>query len=177
MDLLLITVLVVVGGFGLHGYIRGMVRVVFSLAAVFVTIILSSFAAPYVAEFLTNQTPLYEMIQENSKGYEWLAEQAADAVVERIAWILAFILISILLGFLIHVLDIIAKLPGIDTINHAGGLAVGLLEGLVVVWILFLVITLCQGSEWGGQMMDEIQNNPLLELLYENNLLEQIFER
>ena len=51
MDLLLITVLVVVGGFGLHGYIRGMVRVVFSLAAVFVTIILSSFAAPYVAEF------------------------------------------------------------------------------------------------------------------------------
>ncbi len=177
MDLLLITVLVVVGGFGLHGYIRGMVRVVFSLAAVFVTIILSSFAAPYVAEFLTNQTPLYEMIQKNSKGYEWLAEQAADAVVERIAWILAFILISILLGFLIHVLDIIAKLPGIDTINHAGGLAVGLLEGLVVVWILFLVITLCQGGEWGGQMMDEIQNNPLLELLYENNLLEQIFER
>ncbi|MCI9176077.1 MAG: CvpA family protein [Lachnospiraceae bacterium] len=177
MDLLLITVLVVVGGFGLHGYIRGMVRVVFSLAAVFVTIILSSFAAPYVAEFLTNQTPLYEMIQENSKGCEWLAEQAAGAVVERIAWILTFILISILLGFLIHVLDIIAKLPGIDTINHAGGLAVGLLEGLVVVWILFLVITLCQGSEWGGQMMDEIQNNPLLELLYENNLLEQIFER
>ncbi len=177
MDLLLITVCVVVGGFGLHGYIRGMVRVVFSLAAVFVTIILASFAAPYVAEFLKNQTPLYEMVQENSKGYEWIAEQAAGAVVERIAWILAFILISVLLGFLVHALDIIAKLPGIDTINHAGGLAVGLLEGLVVVWIFFLVITLCQGSEWGSQMMDEIQKNPLLELLYEKNMLEQIFKR
>lgn len=177
MDILLITVLVVVGGFGLHGYIRGMVRVVFSLAAVFVTIILSSFATPYAADFLKKQTPLYEMIQENSKGYEWIAEQAADAVVERIAWILVFILISILLGVLIHVLDIIAKLPGIDTINHAGGLAVGLLEGLVIVWIFFLVITLCQGSEWGSQMMNEIQENPFLELLYENNLLEQIFEK
>lgn len=177
MDILLITVLVIVGGFGLHGYIRGMVRIIFSLAAVFITIILASFAAPYTAEFLKNQTPLYEVIQENSGSYEWIAEQAADAVIERIAWILAFLLISILLGILIHTLDIIAKLPGIDTINHAGGLAVGLVEGLVVVWILFLVITLCQGSQWGGQMMEEIQSNPLLELLYENNVLEQIFDK
>lgn len=177
MDILLITVLVIVGGFGLHGYIRGMVRIIFSLAAVFITIILASFTAPYAAEFLKNQTPLYEVIQENSGAYEWIAEQAADAVIERIAWILAFLLISILLGILIHALDIIAKLPGIDTINHAGGLAVGLVEGLVIVWILFLVITLCQGSEWGSQMMEEIQNNPLLELLYENNVLEQIFEK
>lgn len=184
MDILLIVTLIILGGFGLHGYIRGMVRMVFSLAAVLVTVAFASFVAPYVAEFLQTQTPLYDVIQEkcmeavqinigiNLKGG---IEQIADMAVQRIAWILSFILISILLGILVHVLDIIAKLPGIDSINHIGGLVVGLLEGLLIVWILFFVIVLCQGSEWGSQMMTEIQENPLLKLLYESNVLEKLF--
>ena len=39
MDILLIVTLVILGVFGLHGYIRGMVRMIFSLAAVLVTIV------------------------------------------------------------------------------------------------------------------------------------------
>lgn len=184
MDIVLIGTLIILGGFGLHGYIRGMVRMVFSLAAVLVTVVLASLAAPYAAEFLRTQTPLYDVIQEKCMeavqaniglSLEGGIEQIAEMAVERIAWILSFILISIMLGILVHVLDIIAKLPGIDSINHIGGLAVGLLEGLLIVWILFFVITLCQGSEWGSQMMEEIQGNPLLEWLYENNVLERIF--
>ena len=54
-----------------------------------------------------------------------------------------------------------------------GGLVVGLLEGLLVIWILFFVIALCQGSQWGNQMMQEIQENPLLQWLYQNNILER----
>ncbi|EOS27048.1 hypothetical protein C806_00641 [Lachnospiraceae bacterium 3-1] len=182
MDILLIVTLVILGVFGLHGYIRGMVRMIFSLAAVLVTIVLASLTAPYVAEFLRMQTPLHGVIHEkctevvqNNIGIhlEGGIEQVADWAVQRIAWIAAFLLISILLGILIHVLDIIAKLPVIESINHMGGLVVGLLEGLLVIWILFFVIALCQGSQWGNQMMQEIQENPLLQWLYQNNILER----
>lgn len=184
MDILLIAVLVILGCFGLHGYLRGMVRMVFSLAATFLAIGLACWATPYVGEFLQAQTPLQEFIQEKcieaiqeniGLDLEGSIEQVANLAAQRIAWIVSFILISILLGVLVHVLDILAKLPVIESINHLGGLAVGLLEGVVVVWILLFVIVLCQGTEWGRPMMESIQQNPLLRLLYENNVLEQFF--
>lgn len=196
MDLLLIVILVIFGGFALHGYIRGLIRMIYSLAAVFLTIGLASLIAPYGAEFLREQTPLYETIQEKSmevlkqqleektelelsdlleeSGMEQVTAQMADVILKRIAWILALILVGILLGILIHVLDLIARLPGINTINHMGGLIVGLLEGLAIVWVLFFAAALCQGSQWGSQMMDAIQNNDFLRFLYENNLIEQL---
>lgn len=192
MDILLIIVLVILGCFGLHGYLRGMVRMVFSLAATFLAIGLACWATPYVGEFLRTQTPLQEFIKEKCAeaiqanigldlkgsmglGLEGGIEQVASLVTQRIAWILSFILISILLGVLVHVLDILAKLPVIESINHLGGLAVGLLEGIVVVWILLFVVVLCQGTEWGKPMMESMQQEPLLRLLYENNVLEQFF--
>lgn len=192
MDLLLIVVLVILGCFGLHGYLRGMVRMVFSLAATFLAIGLACWATPYVGEFLQTQTPLQEFIKEKCAeaiqanigldfagsmglGLEGGIGQVASLVTQRIAWILSFILISILLGVLVHVLDILAKLPVIESINHLGGLAVGLLEGVVVVWILLFVVVLCQGTEWGKPMMESMQQEPLLRLLYENNVLEQFF--
>lgn len=192
MDVLLIVVLIIFGCFGLHGYLRGMVRMVFSLAATFLAIGLACWVTPYVAEFLQTQTPLQEFIQEKCTealqanigldlkggiglGLEGGIEQVASLATQRIAWVISFLLISILLGILVHVLDILAKLPVIESINHLGGLAVGLLEGLVVVWILLFVIVLCQGTEWGRAMMESMQENPLLRLLYENNVLEQFF--
>lgn len=226
MDILLIAVLIILAGFGLHGYIRGMVRMIFSLVAVFLTIGIASWITPYTAEFLRNQTPLYDSVKEkcmelvqqkaeegmeqkaeeqekitvfgievpsqvqdffsenavdkvdglmrDSGVYEQLAAQIAETVIQRMAWILSFVVVVILLGILIHVLDLIAKLPVLNSINHAGGLAVGLVEGILIVWILFFVITLCQGSEFGSQMMESIGENPFLKLLYDNNIIEQL---
>lgn len=226
MDILLIAVLIILAGFGLHGYIRGMVRMIFSLVAVFLTIGIASWMTPYTAEFLRNQTPLYDSVKEkcmelvqqkaeegmeqkaeeqekitvfgievpsqvqdffsenavdkvdglmrDSGVYEQLAAQIAETVIQRMAWILSFVVVVILLGILIHVLDLIAKLPVLNSINHAGGLAVGLVEGILIVWILFFVITLCQGSEFGSRMMESIGENPFLKLLYDNNIIEQL---
>lgn len=226
MDMLLIVVLIILAGFGLHGYIRGMVRMIFSLAAFFLTIGIASWMTPYTAEFLRTQTPLYDSVEEkcleyvqqkaqeeveqkvqeqekitifgievpsevqeffsenavdkvddlikDSGVYEQLAAQVAETVVQRIAWILSFVIVVIILGILIHILDIISRLPVLNSINHLGGLVVGLLEGILIVWIMFFVITLCQGSEFGGQMMASIHENPFLKLLYENNIIEQL---
>ena len=55
MDLLLIVVLILLGCFGLHGYLRGLVRMVFSLAAVTLAVLLASWAAPYTEQFLQPQ--------------------------------------------------------------------------------------------------------------------------
>ncbi len=226
MDILLIGVLIILGGFSLHGYIRGMVRVIYSLVAIFLTIGLSSFITPYTEDFLRTQTPLYntvyekcsDMIQlkiekesedttqkqenitifgieipyeiqeffskemvgeagnfiENSGIYQQVAEQVAEVALQKIAWIISFIIVIIVLGIFIHVLDIISRLPGINSINHMGGLIVGFIQGLIIIWILFFVITLCQASVWGNQLMLSIHKNVFLKMLYDNNLIEEL---
>ena len=160
MDLLLIVVLILLGCFGLHGYLRGLVRMVFSLAAVTLAVLLASWAAPYTEQFLRTQTPLYGFIQEKC--------------MDVVSWTLTFVLVAAALGMLARFLDIIAKLPGIGGVNHIGGLAVGLVEGLLVVWIMFYAIALCQGSEWGVELMESIQKDPFLKFLYDNNILNQV---
>ena len=132
----------------------------------------SSFSGAHREEEALSPCNLYG--QEKLRAEQECLRANPDCVLLRLSWTLSFIIISILLGVLIHLLDIIARLPGINSINHVGGLIVGALEGLVIVWILFFVITLCQSSDWGGAMMQEIQENPLLKLLYENNVIEQI---
>ncbi len=228
MDMLFVAVLVILAGFGLHGYLRGMVRVLFSLVAVFLTIGLATAFTPCTAEFLREKTPVYHIIQEkcteyiqewtvqngkesentdarseetvifgqkipremqdffeagaaesagqlleNTGIYEKLGDFVAEQVLQRAAWTLSFFITLIVMIVLVRVLDLIAKLPVLDSINHIGGLAIGLLQGLIVVWILFLVIVLCQGNDWGRQMMQTIQENGFLRLLYDNNVIEQ----
>lgn len=225
MDILLIVVLLILAGFGLHGYLRGLVRVLFSLVAVFLTIVLATAIAPYVAHFLQTQTPLYQTVKEkcvdylqsavedgmqqetqgwetgtvfgikmpeelqeifkentDAQGspveaagvYERAGDFVAGQVVQRLAWILSFALILALLSVVVHFLDLLAKLPILKNINRIGGLAVGLLEGLIVVWILFLAVFLCQGTEFGREMMDAIQGNAVLRLINDNNVLEHM---
>ncbi len=229
MDILLIVVLLILGGFGLHGYMRGLVRVLFSLAAVFAAICIATAFEPYTAQFLQNQTPLYDTVKERcteylqasleqgnqheAKGHGDVAvlgvklpeeisqilgedvlgqaggmledagiyiragEFVADQVVHRLAWAINFIVVLVLLALAVHFLDVLAKLPVLRNINRIGGLAVGLLEGLIVVWIVFLAVVLCQGTEFGRELMSSIETNAFLRFLHDNNPLEQLLLR
>lgn len=228
MDMLLVVVLVILAGFGLHGYLRGMVRVLFSLVAIFLTIGLATALTPYTEEFLRTKTPLYDTVKEKctehihqkaqerqGQGeelkpqeltifgmqipeefqsffsehvtdeadklmedmgvYEKLGDYTANFVLQRLAWILSFTIILILLSVIVHMLDLITKLPVLKSINRLGGLIIGLLEGVIVVWLLFLVIVLCQDSDIGREMMASIQQQPILKFLYDYNIIEELF--
>ncbi len=241
MDGLFVAVVVILGGLALHGYKKGLVRMVFSLAAIFLAAALASWISPYAEEFLRTQTPLHgfveekclealeaktkelsqgvgiseealgaiaqdaakageklpleelfgielpkgarRLFQENLLGeagsvaeggrlLEACARQLADMAVQRVAWALSFVVVGILLGIIVHALDILTKLPVIKGMNHLGGAAFGLLQGLALVWGIFFLVTLCQGSESGRQLMASIQGNAFLHFLYENNPFE-----
>lgn len=227
MSGLLITVLVILGAFGLYGYMRGFVRVVFSIVAIFLVIGLVSLMTPYTAAFLKEQTPLYNSVREkciesiqlkaqeemqqnaeqqeqingielpqqwqeffsdkaigaadgfmeNNGVYEQMGDYAAGIIVKGIAFLITLIIVALVLGLLVNLLDIIAKLPVLDSMNHIGGLAAGLVQGLLVVWILFVIITVCQTTSFGQEMMESINGNIFLKLLYEYNGIEYVVMR
>lgn len=228
MSVLFAVVLIILAGFTLHGYIKGFVRVIFSLVSIILTIGLASWLSPYVSEIL-EKTPVYENIQEkcvesikgkvqNEVGQdvenqepiqiagielprEWQeiitqkAAQATDGVLEQsgiyqeignyvagiiinmIACVLTFIIVLLILRILVNVLDLVAKLPVLSAMNRLGGVVAGAAEGILIVWLIFFVITLCKSSEMCQGLLNDINQSAFLKLIYENNLIEYILLR
>lgn len=224
MSVLFAVVVIILAGFTLHGYIKGLVRVVFSLVSIFLTIVLAAWMTPYVSEILA-KTPIYQNIQEKcvesirektsaeveqqtggqplqiagieipkewqellaqttegvadslleeSGIYEEAGNYVAGVIINAMSCVLTFIIVFLILRILINILDIVAKLPVLNCMNHLGGTVAGALEGIIVIWILFFVITLCQSSEFCQGLLGDINRNSFLKILYENNLVEHI---
>lgn len=76
-----------------------------------------------------------------------MAMEVAEAIVHAILFLLAFVLILILLHVLARVLNLISKLPVLNTMNKLGGFVFGILQGLLVVslcvWVLRILMTFC----------------------------------
>ena len=95
-------------------------------------------------------------------------------ILNAISYLLIVILVLIAVRILANLLDIISKLPVLNSINKIGGIAVGTLKGVIIVWLFFVVITVFSGSEFGKSMFEMINDSVVLSYLYNNNLLMDI---
>lgn len=95
----------------------------------------------------------------------------ADVIVHIASYVVAFLIITLLLRFTLFTFDFIANLPVLKGINKFAGLLLGLAEGLLVVWIGFLLITMIAGSDTGKNCFRMIGDSQFLKFLYENNFL------
>lgn len=87
------------------------------------------------------------------------------------AFLAIFLLVTIVFRAIVFALNIVNEIPVFGLTNRlAGGLAGGACA-LLVVWFIFIIVTLLYTSEIGKQMYDTIQGNDLTRLLYENNPL------
>lgn len=117
-----------------------------------------------------NNTEVYKKLAVNS-FQEYLSNYLTGIVINALAFVITFAIILISLWVLCFVLDLISKLPLLNQVNHLAGLLAGLVHGLVIVWIFFLVLTVFQSSELGQKAMQMIGDNEILSLIYNNNIL------
>lgn len=106
---------------------------------------------------------------------DYFSSQAANIIVNSISFFIAFAIIQIVLRTTVFTLDIIANLPIIKGINQYAGLALGLCEGVVWVWIFFLIVMFISTSEIGIIINGQIRDSEFLSYLYNNNYLYKIF--
>ena len=77
----------------------------------------------------------------------------------------------IILKAILIMLDIISKLPILHQVNILAGATAGAIEGLVLVWIGFIIITMLGSTTFGQEALGLINDNELLSYLYNNNIL------
>lgn len=117
-----------------------------------------------------NNEETYELFGAESLG-EYISEYVSNVAVNAIAFVVTFIVILIVIKLVIYFLDLVSKLPFLNGVNKMLGVALGLIEGLVILWVLCLVVTAAAGSEWGQSLLGMINSNEFLSFIYNNNYL------
>lgn len=119
------------------------------------------------------------MDYNNAEGYanlnasdfgDYIVAFISSAVMNVISFVAAVILVQVILWIAITALDILAHLPVIRIVNHAAGLALGLLQALFFLWLFFLILSMLQATEIGRQLLAMVEQSSMLTWLYEKNL-------
>ncbi len=117
-----------------------------------------------------NNKKVYNDLKVNTFK-EYISSYLTGIVINALAFSVTFIVLLVLLWIISIALNIISKLPFLNQINKTGGLLAGLLHGLVVVWLFFIVLTVFESSELGQEAMTLIGGNEILSFIYNNNFL------
>ena len=97
-----------------------------------------------------------------------------NIILNALGFFITFLLAAVGMEVLCFVLDIISKLPVLHQINTLAGVALGALEGLVILWIVFIVITMLGSTAFGQTCMAMISESKILSFLYDSNVLSKI---
>lgn len=137
------------------------------------TELIESLPLPYVLKKMlkeNNTQQYYTGLAVNSFA-EYVPKYLAGLILNIVSFVATWVLVIAMIWLAVRTLNTIAGLPILNGINRALGLALGLLQGLIIVWIAFLMITLFINTDIGRQLMDMIAESPFLNALYERNIL------
>lgn len=112
---------------------------------------------------------------EETGVYDAAGSKAADFILAGLSFLIALIAALIIVNVIGRMLDIVNRIPVIKGINRTLGIFAGVFEAFLIIWLLFLFLSLVSGSSLGRLCMGYIDENPLLGYLYYHNTLLEIF--
>lgn len=95
-------------------------------------------------------------------------------IIRIVAFLCTFLIVTIILRAVVFALDIVANLPVLGLVNRLAGGVVGIGAALIIVWVLYIIVTLLYVTEVGREMYQVIQSNKILNMIYEYNPLLKI---
>ena len=117
-----------------------------------------------------NNDVIYEKLGVKTFA-EYVGEFLSKLIIHIVAFLCTFLLVTIVLRAIIFALDIVSELPVLGFFNRLAGGVVGAAGGLIIIWLFFVVITLLYVTAFGREIYQVIQENSILNMLYENNPL------
>lgn len=104
------------------------------------------------------------MVKEISTGM-------TNIIMKAIAFVISYAIVMLIFQVVFSVIGVMEKIPGIGQMNRGLGLAVGIIEGFVIVWAMFALITFASTTPIGMGLVSQINHAPLLKWLYTHNLV------
>ena len=104
----------------------------------------------------------------------YICELLTNIILNALGFFITFLVAAVGLAILCFVLDLLSKLPVLHQINTLAGVVMGAVEGLVILWIVFIVITMLGSTAFGQNCMTMISDSKILSFLYDSNVLSKI---
>lgn len=117
-----------------------------------------------------NNSVIYEALGVNTFK-EYISGYLACLILNMISFISTLLVAGFLVRIVFVMADIIERVPGIRGINKTAGLCVGLVQGIVIIWIACLAATAFGATKTGQEILAAIQENVVLSFIYNNNCL------
>ena len=98
-----------------------------------------------------------------------VALRMTEVVLTAIIYIVIMLIVFIALRIVIFATGLIKHLPVIKQADQLGGAVLGLVEGLVIVWIFFTIVTAISTTQAASNILAQIQANSFLQMIYNYN--------
>jgi len=115
-----------------------------------------------------NNAVIYNILGVNTFP-EYIASMLARMTIYTVAFLISFVLAILVVLALMAAVEIIGELPVAGVLNRIGGAIIGGGSTIIVIWLIFLVISLMYTSSVGLALYEHIERSELLTLLYERN--------
>lgn len=126
-----------------------------------------------IIESLTkNLTPEIAEALGVTKVVDYIGSSIASMAVNALVFLVLFVAVSIILNALVSLLDLISQLPVLDKMNRLGGFTIGLLLGVLVVWIGMLGLSFVISIQGTTALSGLIESSIITKLFYYNNPLQ-----
>lgn len=174
------------------GYKKGLVKLGTKLFAGIIAIIVTIVVYKPVSGMIINNTQIDEklenaiiqnttsFIDENSQVQNEVtnqvknemlpaeAESIAKGVVYAVTAVVLFIVVKIILGIIISLLDFVANLPILKQFNEVGGIAYGIIRGIIIAFICILIIGVIAKINPESGLDSKIEDTYLTKMVYQN---------
>lgn len=104
-----------------------------------------------------------------------VARDLAINIVKIGVMIVLFLVVKIALLFAKAIIEGIAKLPILKQFNEIGGIAYGILRGVIVIYVMLVVVSLLIPVLHNDGILQTINETMLCKILYNNNIILKLF--
>ena len=105
---------------------------------------------------------------------QYLTAELSSFIIRVISAVATAFVTFLVLTILRFILLRTADLPGVSALDHFLGFLIGLIKGIVVIWIALFVIRLISLTGNGMVLMDQIRDSEVLTVLDEYNMFRAI---
>lgn len=149
---------------GLRGYHRGFLKVVYSMVGFLVAVLCITIAVPIVSRLLREADVVYDWLKEKSQN-----KMMAEFCIYVLAFFIVLVIVMLILWRIGKMLDLFTKTPGIHLVNMIFGFFAGIVKAFLVIWTLFMLIRITSFLPISAQLIDQINEDAVLQSLYEQN--------
>lgn len=100
-----------------------------------------------------------------------VSHNLAVSILYGATFLVLFVIGQLLLLFGRAISDMLAELPIIKQFNKAGGTVYGILEGIIVIYVIFMILSLISPMVEGTGIVEAINQSYIGKYLYYHNIL------